>query len=205
MQHHEKISNISVLANSWNKLRKNKKVNTEYERFEATDFCRILHAGGKVAISIDDVSDWLDEPHLDPGYEVLNQADIVASAMGEDEESISNDKEMIVPELKLSTLQTYVDALINYSSYSQLMAHHYQNLRMVRELIIKEQHIGDYQIKISNFLLLIVQLKTVGSSNNATPVNSHYSTLKIENDENHPTMIVCNSDQPIIILDSKSN
>ena len=65
----------------------------------------------------------------------MTEDDVAASVVGdEDEESISNDEEMIVPRLKLSTLQTYVDTLIDYSSFSQLpeMAYHYQNLRIVR-------------------------------------------------------------------------
>ena len=50
---------------------------------------------------------------------------------GEEKDSTDNE-EMAVPRKKLSTLHTYVDALIDYSSYSQLpeMAHHYGSLRI---------------------------------------------------------------------------
>ena len=42
-----------------------------------------------------------------------------------------------------NTLRTYVDALMDYSSYSQLpeMAHHSGSLQMIKELIIKEQRV----------------------------------------------------------------
>ena len=69
---------------------------------------------------------------------------------GEDEESISDGEEMIVLKLKLSILIRRCFK-IDYSSYRQLpeMAqHHYQNLRMVREFIIREQLIGGGQTKM---------------------------------------------------------
>ena len=77
----------------------------------------------------------------------------MSSVLGKEEKESTDDEEMVVPRKKLSTLRTYVDALIDYSSYSQLpeMAHHYSSLRMITELIIKEQHIIGCQRKITNF------------------------------------------------------
>ena len=86
---------------------------------------------------------------LDPGYEVLTEVDIVTSVVTAEEEE-SSDKEKV---MEVKEKWTYIDALIDYSTYSQLpeMAHHYGNFRMIRELIIKEQHIRGHQTKISSF------------------------------------------------------
>ena len=108
---------------------------------------------GQVSTSIADVTEWLSELHMDPGYELLSEAEIVSSVLGKEEKESTDDEEMVVPRKKLSTLRTYVDALIDYSSYSQLpeMAHHYSSLQMIKELIIKEQHMIGCQRKITNF------------------------------------------------------
>ena len=115
----------------------------------------MLECGGEVAISIADITDWLSELHRNPVYELLSEADLVSLVLEEEKES-TDDKEMTVPRKKLSTLRTCVDALIDYYSfYSQLpeMAHHYGNLRMIVELIIKEQHVMGRQRKITNFFV----------------------------------------------------
>ena len=145
---------VPVLSNSWKRLVADEDTEVNFEGCQAEDFLRMLQRGGEVSTSIEDVTDWLDELDLDPGYEVLSEADIVTSVVaGEEEESSDKEETMKVPKVKLSTLRTYDDALIDYSSYSQLpeMAHHYGNLRMIRELIIKEQHMGGSQTKISSF------------------------------------------------------
>ena len=88
---------------------------------QVEDFLGLLWRGGEVSTSIDGITDWLDELDLDPGYEVLSEADIVASVVVSEEEESSDEEETIkVPKVKLSTLRTYIDALIDYSSYSQL-------------------------------------------------------------------------------------
>ena len=55
--------------------------------------------------------------------------------------------------MKLSTLRTYINNLIDCSGYSQLpeMAHHYGNHRMIGELIIREQDMEGSQTNISSF------------------------------------------------------
>ena len=115
----------------------------------------MLECGGEVATSIADVTDWLSELHLDPGYELLSEADIVSSKLEEEEKESTDNKQMAVPRKNLSTLGTYVDALIDYSYYSQqpVMAYHYGCLRIIEELIIKEQHMMGRQRKITNFLV----------------------------------------------------
>ena len=145
---------VPVLSNSWKRLIADEDTEVIFEGCQAEDFLGLLRRGGEVSTSIDDITDWLDELDLDPGYEVLSEADIVASVVvSEEEESSDEEETMKVPKVKLSTLWTYIDALIDYSSYSQLpeMAHHYENLRMIRELIIKKQHMGGSQTKISSF------------------------------------------------------
>ena len=54
----------------------------------------------------------------------------MSSVLGEEERESTNDEEMAFPRIKLFTLRTYVDALIDCLSYSQLseMAHHYGSL-----------------------------------------------------------------------------
>ena len=81
---------------------------------------------------------------------MLAEADIVTSVVASEQEESSDEEEaMEVPKVKLLTLRTYINALINYSSYSQLseVAQHNGNLRMIRELIIKDQHIGGRKAK----------------------------------------------------------
>ena len=75
--------------------------------------------------------------------------------LGEGEKESADDEEMAVPRKKLSTLRTYVYALVDYSSYNQLpeMAHHYGSLRMIKKLIIKEQHMMRRQRKITSFFV----------------------------------------------------
>ncbi|MPC87167.1 hypothetical protein E2C01_082019 [Portunus trituberculatus] len=52
--------------------------------------------------------------------------------------------------VKMSTLRTYIDALLDYSKYPEITSH-YNSLRMVREIIIKEQYSGGTQTKVSSF------------------------------------------------------
>ena len=172
----------SVLANSWKKLLEGENTETNFEGIEAVDFLHMLECGGEVAISIADVTDWLSELHLDPGYELLSEADIVSSVLGEEEKESTDDEEIAVPRKKLSTLRTYVDALIDYSSYSQLpeMAHHYGSLRMIKELIIKEQHMMGRQRKITSFF---------------TPQSDSGLTTSIN-------PVPCTSQEPMVISDS---
>ena len=94
----------------------------------------------------------------------------------------TDDEEIAVPRKKLSTLRTYVDALIDYSSYSQLpeMAHHYGSLRMIKELIIKEQHMMGRQRKITSFF---------------TPQSDSGLTTSIN-------PVPCTSQEPMVISDS---
>ena len=132
---------VPVLSNSWKRLIADEDTEVNFEGCQAEDFLGLLRLGGEVSTSIDDITDWLDELDLDPGYEVLSEADILASVVvSEEEESSDEEETMKVPKVKLSTLRTYID----YSSYSQLpeMAHHYGNLKMIRGIIIKEQHMG---------------------------------------------------------------
>ena len=132
-----------------------KNTETNFKGLEAEDFLHMLKYGGEVATFIANVTDWLSELHLDPGYELLSETDIVSSVLGEEEKESTDDEEMAVPRKKLSTLRTYVDALIDYSCYSQLpeMARHSGNLRMIKELIIKEQHMIGRQRKITSFFV----------------------------------------------------
>ena len=172
----------SVLANLWKKLLEGENTETNFEGIEAVDFLHMLECGGEVATSIADVTDWLSELHLDPGYELLSEADIVSSVLGEEEKEGTDDEEIAIPRKKLSTLRTYVDALIDYSSYSQLpeMAHHYGSLRMIKELIIKEQHMMGRQKKITSFF---------------TPQSDSGLTTSIN-------PVPCTSQEPMVISDS---
>ena len=69
----------SVLANFWKKLLEGENTETNFEGLEALDFLHMLECRGEVATSIADITDWLSELHLDPGYEILSEADIVSS------------------------------------------------------------------------------------------------------------------------------
>ena len=104
-----------MLANSWKKLLKGENTETNFEGLEAVDFLHMQQCG-EVATSIADVTDWLSELLLDPGHELLSDADIVSSVLEEEEKESTDNEEMAVPRKKLSTLRTYVDVLIDYSS-----------------------------------------------------------------------------------------
>ena len=58
--------------------------------------------------------------------------------------------QILLSKSKVLSLRTYGDAVVDYSLYSQLLAHHNGNLRMVRELVIKEHQVGGRQTKISD-------------------------------------------------------
>ena len=92
--------------------------------------------------------------YLPPKSEVLAEANIVTSVVvGEEEVSCDEEEVMEVPKVRLFTLLTYIHALVDYSSFSQLpkVAHHYGNLQLIRKFIIKEQHMAGCQTNISNF------------------------------------------------------
>ena len=63
---------------------------------------------------------------------------------GEKEESSDEEEAMEDPKVKLSTPQICINTLIDCSCCSQLpeMAHYSWNLRMIKELMIKERHLG---------------------------------------------------------------
>ena len=96
----------SVLANSWKKLLEGENTKTNFGAFEAVDFLHMLECGGEVGTSIADVTDWLSELHLDPGCELLSEADIVSSVLKEEKKESTDDEGMVVPRKKLSTLCT---------------------------------------------------------------------------------------------------
>ena len=104
-----------VLANSWKKLLKGENTETNFEGLEAEDFLHMLECR-EVATSVADVTDWLSELHLDSGYKLLSEANIVSSVLGEEEKESTDDEEMVVTRKKLSTIHTCVDALIDYLS-----------------------------------------------------------------------------------------
>ena len=155
---------VSALSTSWNKLIADGDTKVNFEGCQAEDFLHILQRGGEVSTSIDDITEWLDELYLDPGYEMLTEVDIVTSVVAAEKEKSSDEEEVMeAPKVKLSTLRTYIDALIAYSTYNQLpeMAHHYGNLRMIRELIIKEQHMEVTKPKLADSLILVVLFNVV--------------------------------------------
>ena len=155
---------VSALSTSWNKLIADGDTKVNFEGCQAEDFLHILQRGGEVSTSIDDITEWLDELYLDPGYEMLTEVDIVTSVVAAEKEKSSDEEEVMeASKVKLSTLRTYIDSLIAYSTYNQLpeMAHHYGNLRMIRELIIKEQHMEVTKPKLADSLILVVLFNVV--------------------------------------------
>lgn len=84
----------------------------------------------------------------------MTDEDIVASVVStEDPGSSEGEDEVPVKKVKISTLRTYIDALLDYTTYSKYpeIPSHYNSLRMVREIIIKEQYSGGTQTKVSSF------------------------------------------------------
>ena len=106
-----------------------------------------------------------------------------------------------LPKLKVSTLRTYGDTLVDHFSCSQLPAHCCKNLRMVKELVIKEQVMGGHQIKISDVFTPCSSTNLAGPINNAPRVSSSPATSEIEYEDGHETIIASDSDLPMIISD----
>ena len=73
---------------------------------------------------------------------------------------------------------------------------------MVRELVIKKQHMGGRQTKISEFLLLALATNSAGPSNNAPRLSCSSAASEIQYEDGHQAMIAFDSNLPIIISDS---
>ena len=73
---------------------------------------------------------------------------------------------------------------------------------MVRELVVKEQRLGDCPTKISDVFTPCPSTNSAGPSNNAPRVSSSPATPKIGYEDGHLTMIAFDSDLPMIISDS---
>ena len=94
-----------------------------------------MQRGGETGPTIEDVRDWVEEQEEAPGYQVFTDAEIAASVVQGNENDSDSDIEEDIPvkKVKLSTLRTYVDALLDYTTYSSLAetSSHYGNLRML--------------------------------------------------------------------------
>ena len=73
---------------------------------------------------------------------------------------------------------------------------------MVREVVIKEQHMGSPETKISNVFTPCSSTNSAGPNNNAACVSNSSATLKLECENGRQTMIASESDLPMIISDS---
>ena len=146
---------LTTLANCWKKLLTgDKEANfIGFDGFESQDFRRLLHQAGEKNVTLDDVRDWMDENETDPGYEAFTTEQIAAQVVDGGKKDSSDDEEIQVKKIKLSTLRTYVDVLMDYTEYSKIEEAnpYYGSLCMFREIIIREQHIGGKQLKLSNF------------------------------------------------------
>ena len=82
----------------------------------------LLQCGGKTGPSVDDVRDWLEEQENNPGFQVITENNIVASVTNPKEENSNEDEdEVSVKKVKLFTVRIYIDALLNYTSYSTIL------------------------------------------------------------------------------------
>ncbi|KAK3876830.1 hypothetical protein Pcinc_018404 [Petrolisthes cinctipes] len=124
-----------------------------FDGFEARDFQRLLHSAGERDVTLADVQDWLDDNESDPGYEVLSTQQIAAQVTQDDNVSSEDEDKVQHKKLKMSTLRSYVDALLEHTEYSQLekTSSYYTTICMLRESIIKEQHMGGRQLKLYSF------------------------------------------------------
>ncbi|KAK3889625.1 hypothetical protein Pcinc_006390 [Petrolisthes cinctipes] len=147
----------TTLENCWKKLLIDVEEDSfeGFEGFEAKDFKKLLHKAGEKNVTEDDVRDWTEENESDPGYQVLSMDEIAAEVTEGDKEESSDDddEELQCKKVKLSTLRSYMDVLIDYTTYSKIKETeaYYNNLRMLRELVIREQHMGGTQTKMDSF------------------------------------------------------
>ena len=84
----------------------------------------------------------------------MTENDIVASVSNPGEENSSEDENKLpVKKVKSATRRIYKHALLDYITYSTIpeTSLHYWSLRMLRGLIIKDQHHVDRQTKVTNF------------------------------------------------------
>ena len=101
---------------------------------------RFLQRGGERDRSVDDdVRDWLEEQEDSPRFQMITENDIVASVTNLEKENTSKDEDGVpVKKVKFSTLRIYLDALLDYTTYSTIpeTSSHYVPVRMLREITI---------------------------------------------------------------------
>ena len=97
--------------------------------------------------------------------------------------------QIFLSKLKTSILRTYGDVLVDYFLYSQLPARYCGNLRMIREPIIKKQHMGGRQTKISDVFTPCSYTNSAGPSNNDPRVSCSPATPELEYEDSHQKMV----------------
>ncbi|XP_069179527.1 tigger transposable element-derived protein 7-like [Procambarus clarkii] len=131
----------STLKNSWKKLLTSTVKNDEEMDFEGfTDEIHGMFRNAGENLERQDVVDWLEQDANDPGYGVMSEDEILQSVTGEvDKEDEEGSEEPTPMTTKYSTLMTYVDRLINFSSNCAHpeVGNMYPYLRRTKELIIQ--------------------------------------------------------------------
>ena len=119
---------------------------------------------------------------------MITKNEIVAFVTNPKEKNSSEDEdEVLVKKVKLSTLRIYIDALVDYTIYSTIpeTTSNYGSLRMLREIIIKEQHEVGCQTKVTNFFSPVCRSTSPASDN---PENGARGDLEgFTSDQGWPT------------------
>lgn len=146
----------TTLVNSWNNLFSDEVENKLKEYLgDVSELHDDIKKTGETRVSVDDVRQWLEESNSDPGYQILNDDEIIAEIVSknDDHSDDSDDEKIDAKKPKLSKVREAIDEVISYIDLSedQDVQHFYENFRQFKELIIKKQYQSGKQLKINTF------------------------------------------------------
>ena len=147
----------SILTNSWKCLLNNNDVQWEMEGIKPADFLKALTTSGKTEVTKANVLTWLEIDEVDPGYQVLNEDEIVKEVLLSRGEGIPEDDTDEAMEgrniIKLSTIRNCCDNILAYIDHSEDLAvqDYYEQFRNFRKTIILRQQRNASQMNVHNF------------------------------------------------------
>jgi hypothetical protein len=130
----------------------------DFEGLEQEYFQNVLRAAGGTE-TMQANPNWLELDEGDPGFHLLTEEEIAAdvikdSAMEEESDNELNElKEFTIKKKLLSSARDGTDAVINYvdSSTNQTLQEFYEHLRIVKNILVKEQQQRSVQTKFDSF------------------------------------------------------
>jgi hypothetical protein len=118
----------------------------------------VLRAAGETETTQENIQDWLELDEGDPGFQLLTEEGIAVdvikdSAMKEESyNELDELQESTIKKKIFSSTRDGIDAVTNYvDSSTNKKLQHYEHLRTVREILIKEQQQRSVQTKLNSF------------------------------------------------------